>query len=469
MVCSIGLEHIIYSFIYTWNGKHPDFNPGLATGMHHTDTDLQNKSTFAVLSSCIIGIMADLSPEPNQTQVSAWEVFSRRDFFLLWSSGVAVNVSMLLFTLVSSQWLYDTTGSAAQLGLLGVVQFAQLPVALYGGMLADRFDRKKLLVLTQLANLALIVFLAILSAGHNLQPWCIFVASGISGMVSVLGGSARPAMLPRVVPRGLVTHAITTLNVTSQLATVVGPIVFWQIYDNLGVTASFSISALICLGGSALPLLIRASGKPEAASRQSVWTSLKEGGIFIKRHSLLPGLYLLDLGVTVVSFYRQLFPVFARQLYGLGASGTGLLNTANSVGGILGAFAVFFSGRVSSKGVVTLVGTLAYAVFLVAFGVNRSFPLGLVIVGVLGMTDTLSMVMRSTIVQLTSPDKLLGRASSIGSFVAMGANNLGQVEVGMLSAAIGAGQTMLLGGVLSVVFVLMVWRFVPSIRKYRYK
>ncbi|HEX7475431.1 MAG TPA: MFS transporter [Dehalococcoidales bacterium] len=412
--------------------------------------------------------MADLVPESNQAHVSPWEVFTRRDFLLLWSSGVAVSVSMLLFTLVSSQWLYDTTGSAAQLGLLGVVQFAQLPVALYGGMLADRLDRKKLMVLTQLANSLLIVMLTLLAAGHSLKPLHIFLATGITGMVSMLGASARPAMLPRVVPRGLVTHAVTTLNVSFQVATVIGPIAFWLVYDRLGITASFGVSAAICLSGSVLPLLIRASGKPEVTPRQSAWTSLKEGGIFVKRHPLLPGLYLLDLGVTVVSFYRQLFPVFARQLYGLGASGTGLLNTANAVGGILGAFAVFFTGQFSRKGVVTLVGTLMYAVFLIGFGINRNFPLGLIIVGVLGMTDTLSMTMRSTIVQLTTPDKLLGRASSIGNFVAMGANNLGQVEVGMLSSAIGAGQTMLLGGVLSVLFVLVVWRIVPGIRKYHY-
>jgi MFS family permease len=170
--------------------------------------------------------MADLAPESNQAQVSPWELFIRRDFFLLWSSGVAVTISTLLFTLVSSQWLYDTTGSAALLGLLGVVQFVQLPVALYGGMLADRLDRKKLLVLTQLANAALIVTLTILAADHNLKIWSIFVATGIAGMVSMLGTASRPAMLPRVVPRGLVTHAVTTLNVSTQLATVVGPIIF---------------------------------------------------------------------------------------------------------------------------------------------------------------------------------------------------------------------------------------------------
>jgi MFS family permease len=413
--------------------------------------------------------MADLVPESNQAPVSPWKVFTSPDFFLLWSSGVAVTVSTLLFTLISSQWLYDTTRSAAQLGLLGAIMLVQLPVALYGGMLADRLDRKKLLALTQLANSCLFVILTLLAASHDLKPWNIFIATGITGMLGMLGASSSPGILPRVVPRSLLTHAVTTQNVTSQLVAVISPIVFWQIYTRLGVTASFGITAAICLSGSVLPLLIRVTGKPEVTTRRSTWASFKEGGSFISRHQLLPGLYLLDVGVTIVSFYRQLFPMFARQLFGLGASGTGLLNTANAVGGILGAFAVFFTIRFPKKGLLSLAGTLVYAVFLIAFGVNRNFLLGLIIVGVLGMTDTLSMTMRSTILQLTTPDQLLGRASSIGSFAAMGANNLGQVEVGMLSAAIGAGQTMVIGGMLSVLFVLMVWRFLPGIRKYRYK
>ena len=125
-----------------------------------------------------------------------------------------------------------------------------------------------------------------------------------------------------------------------------------------------------------MPLLIRVSGKPESTPHQSTWTSLKEGGLFVKKHSLLPGLYVLDLGVTVVSFYRQLFPVFARQLYGLGASGTGPLNAANALGGIVGALAVFFTGKVSRKGALVLAGTMVYAVFLLAFGFNRNLYSG---------------------------------------------------------------------------------------------
>jgi predicted MFS family arabinose efflux permease len=217
-----------------------------------------------------------------------------------------------------------------------------------------------------------------------------------------------------------------------------------------------------------MPLLIKAPGKPEGTVRHGTWTSLREGTAFVMHHALLPGIFLLDLGVTVVSFYRQLFPVFADQLYGLGAAGTGLLNTANAVGGIIGTLTVFYADRVSRKGVLVLAATLVYAVFLIAFGLNRVFPIGLCIVGVLGMTDSITVTMRQAIVQLTTPDSLLGRAASIRTFAAMSANSMGQVEVGILSSAIGAGHTMLIGGVLSVLFVLVVWRLVPSIRRYRY-
>jgi predicted MFS family arabinose efflux permease len=129
---------------------------------------------------------------------------------------------------------------------------------------------------------------------------------------------------------------------------------------------------------------------------------------------------------------------------------------------------VLYTTRVSRKGMLVLLATLVYAVLLFAFGLNRFFVVGLVIVALLGMTDSVGMTMRQTIVQLTTPDRLLGRASSAHSFAAMGANNLGQVEVGVLSGAIGAGNTMVLGGIVSVVVVAAIWRLMPGIRRYRY-
>jgi hypothetical protein len=275
-------------------------------------------------------------------------------------------------------------------------------------------------------------------------------------------------MLPRVVPRRLLINAVTTQTVSSQVAAIAAPIIFWQLFDVFGVTTAFAVATGVALVSAVAPLLLTASGRPEGGSARAPLKSLKEGYAFVMGHQLLPGLFLLDVGVTVVSFYRTLFPIFADQLYGLGAAGTGLLSAANSVGSILGSFVVFLTDRVGRKGVLVLVATLAYALLLFAFGVNRVFVLGLVIVGLLGATDSVGMTMRQAIAQLTTPDRLLGRASSAHSFAAMGANSMGQIEVGVLSGAIGAGNTMVLGGVIAVGAVLVIWHFMPGIARYRY-
>lgn len=397
-----------------------------------------------------------------------WAVFAYPDFNLLWVGGISMSVTMTLRTLTSAQWLYETTGSAAQLGLLGAVQLLQMPAVLYGGTLADKVDRKKLMVMTQGVAFTMLLTLTLLAASHGLRPWHIFAVTGVSGIVNMLGASARPAMLPRVVPRDLLTYAITTQIATRQVSTIIAPIIFWQVFEKLGVTTAFAIAAGAALTSIAMPLLMRASGKPEGGAGRTTLRSLKEGFWFVMGHRLLPGLYLLDIGVVVVSFYRPLFPIFADQLYGLGVSGTGLLNTADAVGGLLGTYLVVHTNRYRRKGFLVLVATLVYVFLLFAFGANRVFAVGLILVTGLGAMDSVSMTMRQAVVQLTTPDRLLGRASSAHSFAAMGANHLGQIEVGVMSGVIGAGNTMILGGVIALLVVFAVWQFMPGIRKYRY-
>src|SRR3990172_869383 len=132
------------------------------------------------------GLSSQTPPGPK-----LWSVFTHRDFTFLWAGGVAMSVSGVLRTLVSTQWLYDTTGSAAQLGLLGLVQFLQMPVVLYGGALADAIDRKKLMVMTQGISFIMLVVLTMLAATGSLRPWHIFAVTGVSGIVTMLGSSAR--------------------------------------------------------------------------------------------------------------------------------------------------------------------------------------------------------------------------------------------------------------------------------------
>ena len=405
--------------------------------------------------------------------VRPWSSFLFPDFSLLWLSGIATMLAMQLRIITTGQWIYDNTVdpkvAAALLGGLGAVQLIQMPAVIYGGALADVVDRKKLMAMTQAASFLSLLALALLSFTDTLAVWHLFVITAFVGVFNMLGNSARPALLPRVLPRRFMTNGVTIQTASFQVAGIGVPLVWVVLYDGPGVTITFLVAAAIAALSFLSPLFIRASGKPEGGSRRVTLGSLKEGFLFVRSHRILPGLYLLDVGVTIVSFYRELFPVFADGLYGRGAEGTAALRSANAVGGAGGSFIVFFTGGMRYKGRIVLVATLAYAVLLIAFGLNPIFLVGLLIVAALGLVDSIGMTMRQAVVQLTTPDKLLGRASSAHSFSAMGANSLGQLEVGLMAGLIGAGPTMIVGGAVSLVVVGLIWWLVPGVRRYRYE
>ncbi len=380
-----------------------------------------------------------------------------------------MTVAMQMRLLATSQWIYDVTGSAAQLGILGAVSLLQMPVVIYGGALADVVNRKLLMAMTQLVSFASIIALTLLAFADLLQPWHIWAVTGLTGIVNMLGNSARPAMLPRTVPRSHLTTAVTVSTSTMQVASIAAPQLFAPLYNIFGVGPTLLVTCGIAGISVLAPLMIRASGEPQGGNRRVTWGTIVEGFHFVRRHPILPGLYLLDIGVTIVSFYRMLFPFFAHALYGLGAEGTALLTSFNSAGGVVGSMFVFITERWRRKGLIVLVATLIYALLLFAFGLNRIFWVGLGVVALLGMTDAVGMTMRQALVQLTAKDSMLGRASSAHSFAAMGANHLGQMEVSFVGGIIGAGPVMILGGAISVLVVAAVWLLAPGISRYRYR
>ena len=380
-----------------------------------------------------------------------------------------MTVAMQMRLLATSQWIYDVTGSAAQLGILGAVSLLQMPVVIYGGALADVVNRKLLMAMTQLVSFASIIALTLLAFADLLQPWHIWAVTGLTGIVNMLGNSARPAMLPRTVPRSHLTTAVTVSTSTMQVASIAAPQLFAPLYNIFGVGPTLLVTCGIAGISVLAPLMIRASGEPQGGNRRVTWGTIVEGFHFVRKHPILPGLYLLDIGVTIVSFYRMLFPFFAYALYGLGAEGTALLTSFNSAGGVVGSMFVFITERWRRKGLIVLVATLIYALLLFAFGLNRIFWIGLGVVALLGMTDAVGMTMRQALVQLTAKDSMLGRASSAHSFAAMGANHLGQMEVSFVGGIIGAGPVMILGGAISVLVVAAVWLLAPGISRYRYR
>ena len=390
---------------------------------------------------------------------------------MLWISSVAGLITMQMRMLVTGVWLYDVTGSGIQLGLLGVVQLAvQLPAILFGGALADQLDRKKLIAVTQSFSFVFIGVMTLLLMFDRLEPWHVYAVTAILGVTSVIGGPARSAITANIVPRSHLMHAVTSNTATFQIGAVAAPLMFALIVNSLGTTAAFAVSAIFALPASVLPLLIRvnAENRERGGSEGSMVHRIWEGVIYVKSHPILPGLYIMDIGVTIVSFYRQIFPLIADRMFKSGAAAVGFMTAANSFGGVAGTLAVLFMAKYRAKGMIVLYATLVYGILLIAFGFSSYLWLGSLILIGLGATDAIGMTTRQTTVQLTTPDHMRGRAVSAHSVSAMSANNLGTFEVGFMSERIGANNTMILGGVISVAVVALVWRFMKGIREYRY-
>ncbi|MCY3638026.1 MAG: MFS transporter, partial [Chloroflexi bacterium] len=385
---------------------------------------------------------------------------------------VAQMLTMQMRTLVSAVWLYEATGSGLQLGLLGGVQLlVQLPAILYGGALADQIDRKKLMAYTQLVSVVLIGVMTVLAATDSLRPWHIYAVTAILSVSSTLGNPSRSALTANVVPRSHLMHAVALNTATFQIGAVAAPLAFsaavYLLNNNYAYI--FGITTLIALPSVVMPLLIRTSGIPQNRQQEgSVIKRIIDGFLYVKGHPILPGLYAMDIGVTIVSHYRQILPLFADRLFKGGAVTVGYMNAANSAGGILGTFSVLFLTNFRRKGMMVVIATLIYASLLIALGFTTALWLGLIILAGLGASDAVGMATRQTTVQLTTSDNMRGRAVSFSSVSAMTANNLGTLEVGVMSDLIGADNTLILGGGIGIAVVLIVWLTVRGIREYRY-
>lgn len=413
------------------------------------------------------------TPQPPDTpppSLRPWSAFAFADYRLLWFSGLCILLTTNLRLLSSTVWLFEETGSAAILGLIGGVQLAvQIPSLLYGGTLADRVNRKRLMSGMQAATLVVAAVIALLAVFDALRPWHIFLSVAITSVTAVVGEPARAALMQAVVPRTHLMHAVTTSTLTFQIAAILSPLFFAWVAGTFGLTPAFVMIAFTALPGVLLPFLISAPGQPaRTGERRAVLRDIIEGFGFVRRHPILPGLFALDSAITIFSYYREVLPALARGLYGGGAVAVGVLSAANSVGAAIGSFAVLFLNNVRHKGLLVLGASVLYALVLFPFGLAPWFIVGVVLIGSLGALDAVGVTVRQGTVQLTTPDEMLGRALSFFSVSAYTANNLGTLWVGLLAASVGAANTMLIGGFLTLGFVYLTVRLVPGLRTYTY-
>ncbi|MCA9848599.1 MAG: MFS transporter [Dehalococcoidia bacterium] len=413
---------------------------------------------------------ANTSSEPGgQPKLRPWDAFRFRDYRFLWLAAFASTIAMWIRILGTTQWIEDDTGTAAALAIVGIIQlFVQIPSLLYGGALSDKIDRKRLMSAANAVSLLVLLGLGLLDAGGILQLWMVYAAIGITAAAQMMVNPARSALMPATVPRTHIMLGVTTDTASQSVAMIVGPLIFAYVASAFGLTTVFLVGSVVSALAMVAPLFIRAVGRAEGGSDGSTIARIREGFWFVVRHPILPGLFLLDTGNTVVSFYREILPALARGLFRSDAAGTGLLGAANSAGAVFGAIGALFFAGYRAKGMLVLYATLVYAIALFGFGSVNTLWMGMVMIAILGGADAITVAVRQTTVQLTTPDHMRGRAFSFMILAAQTANNIGTIWVGFWAAAIGPGNTMIMGGVIAILATLTVWRVWRPIREYRY-
>ena len=364
--------------------------------------------------------------------------------------------------------VYQLSGSSVQLGFTGFFQAAPfIFFGLFGGVLADTLNRKKLIAITHSLSIVPGLLLALLTVSGSIQVWHINVLMVFAGSLQVLGGPARLAIIPSLIPQSHLLNAVTMSTLVMQGTQLTAPVIAGFMIDFYGLAASYMVDAFLPLPSVLAALLIRGSGMPQGQRRQIGWHSLIEGVEFIWHTRIILSLFVLDFFAVLFGFYRPILPIFADEIYHVGARGLGMLYASPAIGALIGSGILLAFGDVKRKGALSVIATLFFALSLGLLGLSQWFWMGLIAVGLLGISDAISVAMRRTVVQILAPDDMRGRATSFLTVFAQTTNATGAVIAGAGAALIGAPNAALVGCVLCALTVVGTCWAIPQLWHYR--
>jgi MFS family permease len=397
----------------------------------------------------------------------AFTVLGFRDFRLIWAGQFVAMLGMQIQTVALGWIVYDITGSSAQLGLVGL--FRALPLiffSLFGGTLADQLDRRKLLLTTQSAQVLMSLTLAVLVTGGMENVWMLYAFAFTTAAASSFDAPSRQAIIPSLVPRQRLSHALTLNVLSSNTGMVLGPTLSGFIIGQFGSGAAFWAGAFSFLGVVSALLLLRTRPPVPVPAKRGI-AALLDGLRFVRDRRILWQLMVIDFAATLAVSPVGLLPVFASDVHQVGPEGLGLLYAAPSIGSVLGA--LLFASVPSPKlpGRMVAIAIAGYGAALGFFGVMPTFYLALGFLALGGGLDAVSMAMRHTVRQLATPDDFRGRVGALASVFSGGGPRLGEFQAGMVASVIGPQGAMFAGGMACVVIALSSNYWARGLWKYR--
>jgi MFS family permease len=408
-----------------------------------------------------------LETRNSKLQTGPLSALHHRDFALLWGGLVTSSVGSQFSQVAMSWQIYELTNSALQIGLLGLARgLPGMVVVLFGGLLADAVDRRRLLFVTQVGQLVVAFGLVVATVADVLSPGVLYGATLLLSVMTSLENPARQALVPNLVPRTDLTNALALNSTQRNVAMIAGPSLAGLLLGTAGPGWCYGIegaSRFAMLGALAL---MRAHPQ-SAAGRQAIsLQSLREGFVFTWTHPIILSLMALDFVQGFLGNPRALLPIFAKDILGVGPQGLGLLYAASSVGAIGTAAAMSVLPQIRRAGLWVMIGVGLFAAATVFFAISHVFWFSLLMLSLEGVGNTFSVVLRGTISQLATPDELRGRVSSINQILTMGGPQLGQFRAGAVGELMGAEMSALVGGLATLAVVGVVAVAAPAVRKF---
>lgn len=383
-----------------------------------------------------------------------------RDFRRLWTSTFFATAGQWIQQATLGWVVYDVTGSASVLGaVLGIRAIPMLLLAPVSGIIADRYDRRYALAVSQLLIIVASVVLAALLAMDAVRVWHLFAFSVVSGVSAVFDRTLRSTLVFHSVPRTEAGNAVALNSIAFSVSRAVGPSVAGFLIGAVGAAWNFGMQALLYAGVVVAALSVRAPPPaPRDAVRGSAWADLKEGVRFTIGHPVARMMVILGLvpPLLLIPSFSALMPIFAADVFRSGPEGLGLLLSAVGVGGVLGGVVAAWISRYDQSGLIQMLALAVFAFSLIAFAMSSSIAVAVVFLAIAGIAEMVHHTVHVTTLQMCAPEHMRGRIASLlpifPAFISVGA-----LVAGILADFLGPELVVILLAVTALGVVIAAW------------
>lgn len=397
-----------------------------------------------------------------------YPALTSRDYLLQWAGQFISNAGTQMQIVAINWQLYEMTRSPFVLALLGASRILPIIIfSLIGGALVDAHNRKKILYVTQAAQAALALTMAILTWTGTATVTNLLCINALLVAIFCLDSPARSAFLPSLVKREHYGNAVSLNIIGYNISTVAGPAIAGFLIAAAGVASAYAINAvsfvILFFALFAMKAHGAVKGTPQPASIQGI----KEGMRFVMSRTLIWSTMILDFFSTLFAEATILLPIFATDILHVGPEWLGILYAAPFIGATLMGIVAATVGKKLHTGSILLVSIVIYAIGTILFGLSTNYVLSVGALIIVGAGDGMSSVIRNIIRQLSTPDYIRGRMTAINMIFYTGGPRLGEVEAGLVAGLVGAPMTVVVGGIGTLIVVAIMGMTIPVLRRYK--